>query len=104
MLKSLSKVDIQKLAQIVRDETGIQVLEKNYSMLESRIRSHIIKLGLSSMEEYWSHFQANEKSERDLLQSLMTTHYTFFFREYAHFEVLEKWISEELPRLRERFE
>ncbi|MCB0361578.1 MAG: response regulator, partial [Bdellovibrionales bacterium] len=29
---------------------------------------------------------------------------TFFFREYSHFEMLEKWIELELPRLKSRFE
>ncbi|MES2803613.1 MAG: CheR family methyltransferase [Bdellovibrionota bacterium] len=104
MLVSLKKDDIHRLAQIVRDETGNHVQEKNFSMLESRIRSHILKLGLQSIEDYWSYFQANEKIERGVLQSLMTTHYTFFFREYVHFEVLEKWIGEEGPRLKDRFE
>lgn len=104
MLASLSKNDIQRLAQIVREETGNHVQEKNFPMLESRIRSHILKLGLQSMEDYWYYFQANEKTEREVLQSLMTTHYTFFFREFVHFEILEKWIADEGPRLKERFE
>lgn len=104
MLVSLKKEDIQRLAQIVREETGNHVQEKNFSMLESRIRSHVLKLGLQSMDAYWSYFKANEKAERELLQSLMTTHYTFFFREFVHFEVLGKWIDTESGRLKERFE
>lgn len=104
MLISLTKPDILKLAQVVREETGNHIQEKNYSMLESRIRGHILKLGFESFEDYWIYFQSNEKQERQLLKSLMTTHYTFFFREYAHFEVLEKWITDEEPRLKDRFE
>ena len=104
MLVNLTKADLLRLAQVVRDETGNQVQEKNFPMLESRIRSHILKLGLASIEDYWVHFQAHEKEERELLQSLMTTHYTFFFREYTHFELLEKWVNEESERLKARFE
>jgi chemotaxis protein methyltransferase CheR len=104
MLVTLKKEDILRLAQIVREETGNVVQEKNFSMLESRIRSHILKLEIKSMDAYWSYFQANEKSEREVLQSLMTTHHTFFFREYVHFEILENWINKEGPRLKERFE
>ncbi len=103
MLVTVDKADILRLAQIVREETGNHVQEKNYAMLESRIRAHILKLGFKTIQDYWTHFQANEKSERELLQSLMTTHYTFFFREYAHFELLEKWIGEEIDTLKSRF-
>lgn len=101
---SFEKSDILKLAQIVREETGNQVQEKNYPMLESRMRNHLLKLGVSSLAEYWQYFSQNEKQERELLQSLMTTHYTFFFREYAHFEVLLEWIKNEGSRIKERFE
>jgi chemotaxis protein methyltransferase CheR len=104
MLVNLSRSDLLRLAQVVRDETGNHVQEKNFPMLESRIRGHVLKLGLSSIEDYWVYFNANEKQERELLQSLMTTHYTFFFREYAHFEILGKWIEEESERLKVRFE
>ncbi len=104
MLKALSRSDIERLAQIVREETGNQVLEKNFPMIESRIRTHIAKLGLSDIEGYWLHFRGHEEQERDALQSLMTTHYTFFFREYAHFEVLEEWLNRELPQLKARYE
>lgn len=104
MLVTLSKSDLQRLSQIIREETGNQIQEKNHSMIESRIRSHILKLGLESVKEYWEHFQANERAEREVIQSLMTTHYTFFFREFAHFELLEKWVKDEFSRLKERFE
>lgn len=102
MLAALSPGDISRLADIVREETGNQVMEKNHSMLESRIRSRLMKLGLPSMEKYWEHFSQHEREEREVLKSLMTTHYTFFFREYAHFEALEKWVTQEAARLKER--
>lgn len=96
--------DLQRLAGIVREVTGNQVLEKNFSMLESRMKTHLLHLGISSMVEYWSYYSKNETQENEVLQSLMTTHHTFFFREFAHFEVLQQWISENLVRIKERFE
>jgi chemotaxis protein methyltransferase CheR len=100
----LDRSDLERLAQIVRDETGNQVQEKNFSMLSSRLQGRLIKLGLSTMEEYWKHFSSQEAEEREVLQGLMTTHYTFFFREYAHFEALAKWIDQESARLKERYQ
>ncbi len=104
MTVAISRQDVLRLADIVREETGNHVQEKNFSMLESRIRSHILKLGIDSIEQYWDHFKLNEKEERESLQSLMTTHYTFFFREFAHFEILENWISEEIEKIKVRYE
>lgn len=99
----VGRSDIHRLAQIVREETGNQVQDKNFMMLESRIKVHLGKLGFKTMSEYWNYFEKNEMEERRILQSLMTTHYTFFFREYGHFEMLEKWIEEEAERLQRKF-
>ena len=96
--------DIPRLARVVRELTGNQILEKNYSMLESRMNTHVMKLQMQSMDEYWEYYKAHEAQERDCLQSLMTTHHTFFFREYVHFELLENWIEQNAGRLKERFE
>jgi chemotaxis protein methyltransferase CheR len=100
MLFPISQEDILRLAQVVREETGNQVQNKNFSMLEARMRTHVTKLKFKTMSEYWTYFQTNETSEREALQSLMTTHYTFFFREFAHFEVLKKWIDDNFVRLK----
>ncbi len=104
MVNPLKKGDVLRLAQIVREETGNEVQEKNYTMIEARMRSRLNELGMDSMEDYWNHFDEHEVAEREALLSLMTTHYTFFFREYAHFEVLGRWIELNALRLKERFQ
>lgn len=98
-----STSDLLKLAEIVREETGNRIQEKNYAMIEARMRSYLVRLGLESLTDYWQHFEANELIERGNLQSIMTTHYTFFFREYAHFEILENWLKSEGARLKTRY-
>lgn len=102
-MSTFTKSDILRLAEIVRDETGNDVQEKNFPMLESRIRTHMMKIGITAMSDYWQHFERNEEKERETLQSLMTTHYTFFFREFAHFEILQQWIETEHLRIKERY-
>ena len=94
--------DFERLAQIVREETGNVVTERNHPMLESRLRTHMSKIGVTSMDAYWSHFKTHERDERETLKGLMTTHYTFFFREYAHFEGIESWIEQSAARLKAR--
>ena len=63
------------------------------STIETRLRSRMMKLGLSDFDEYSHYLSANESSERSVLRGLMTTHHTFFFREFQHFDVLQDWIS-----------
>ena len=94
MAITFSKADLNRLAQIVREETGNEVNDRNFSMIESRVRSRMMELGVSSLEQYWELFQNNERQEREALKGLLTTHHTFFFREYAHFEVLESWLTQ----------
>lgn len=103
MLVDVGAADIFKLAEIIRAETGNQVAEKNHSMIVSRIRTRLLKLGLESMDLYWSYFADHEVEEREVLRNLMTTHYTFFFREYVHFEILQQWIALNAQRLKERY-
>ncbi|MCX6119265.1 MAG: response regulator [Proteobacteria bacterium] len=97
------KNDLLRLAQIVKEETGNNVQEKNFSMLESRLKARMLKLGIGDIQDYWIHFSKNEQLERQQWQSLMTTHYTFFFRESVHFEQLEKWIDANVEKIKSRY-
>lgn len=103
MLVEVRSSDISRLSEVIREETGNQVAEKNHSMIVSRIRTHVMKLGFADMDQYWQHFAQHEFAEREVLRGLMTTHYTFFFREFVHFEVLKDWISGNADRLKSRF-
>ncbi len=79
---------IKKVSDIVAKESGNVFGEDQYSMVVNRIRKRMIDLGNLAAEEYEVHLQNNEMSESDFLVSLLTTHHTFFFREFAHFEFL----------------
>ncbi len=103
MSNVFTKVDLERIAKIVKEETGNNVQEKNYSMLESRLKARMLKLSLPNVTSYWDYFAKHEVEERQHLQSLMTTHYTFFFRESIHFEQLEKWVDQNAEMLKKRF-
>ena len=49
MIDFMTHDDLHRLAEIVREETGNLVQEKNYPMLESRIRGHFLKLDRKSV-------------------------------------------------------
>jgi len=84
---------VLKVARIVTEETGNRVEEKNLNTIETRLRSRLLRLGLKDFEAYETHLAAHELEERVALKGLMTTHHTFFFREFQHFDVLQEWIA-----------
>lgn len=94
---------IREVSKIVSSMAGIQLGQKQESMIDSRLRSRIIKLGLSGFSEYLRYLKAHEEAESQALLSLMTTHHTYFFREFSHFEfLLNHFLPQAIERARKR--
>lgn len=85
---SSEKATVDEVCKIVSEMSGIQLGEKQYSMVENRLKTRILKLSLESFADYLDYLKKHKESESQALLSLMTTHHTFFFREFAHFEYL----------------
>ena len=81
---------INRISKIANEESGIQLSEKNYSMIESRLRKRFSILGISTPLEYLNYLNKNLITEKIAIVSLLTTHHTYFFREYFHFDDIEK--------------
>lgn len=77
-----------EVSKIVSDIAGIQLGEKQQSMVESRLKSRMLKIGLNSADDYLAYLRLHKESETEVLLSLLTTHHTFFFREFTHFEYI----------------
>lgn len=82
--------EITSLCNLIGKITGVQLGDKQRSMVVSRLKRRAIDLGLKRFEDYFDYFRKNEKVETDALVSLLTTHHTYFFREFSHFQYLEK--------------
>lgn len=67
---------------------GIQLGPKQSTMVESRLKSRMSRLGHETFGEYLDHLQHKPEIESQALLSLLTTHHTYFFREFPHFEYL----------------
>lgn len=81
---------VQTVSQIVMEISGVQLGDRQTSMVQSRLQKRISDLKLSGSEEYLSYLNANRTKEVSALVSLLTTHHTYFFREFSHFEYLEQ--------------
>jgi chemotaxis protein methyltransferase CheR len=79
---------VRIVSDIVGKITGIQLGTREANMVKSRLSTRMSELGLTSPHDYLRHLDANRVSESSALVSLLTTHHTYFFREYAQFDYL----------------
>ena len=87
---------VQELCKIAADLTGVQLTDRHQIMITSRLQKRLVDLKLNSLSEYLMFYRHNRHQEDQKLISLLTTHHTYFFREYSHFEFL---LSDVLPPL-----
>ena len=85
---------VEKVANIVHKISGNKLGEKQAFMIETRVRKRMLELGIKSADEYLRFIESNIQKESGVLVGLITTHHTFFFREFSHFELLKKYLPE----------
>lgn len=78
----------ERISNLIRERTGVHLEARHHAMIESRLRVRIHALKLSTLEEYVNHLEKHIHEELTDLISLLTTHHTYFFREYSQFEFL----------------
>ena len=81
---------INKVSSIVHQISGNRLGEKQAFMVETRAKKRMLELGIKEAKDYLKHIEKHVESESGILVGLITTHHTFFFREFLQFEVLQK--------------
>ncbi|PIK16601.1 CheR family methyltransferase [Halobacteriovorax sp. JY17] len=95
---------VEKVSTIVARISGNVLGEKQALMVQTRIKKRMSELGLSTAEEYIRHIDLHKEKEAGVLVSLLTTHHTFFFREFTHFEHLKTNLPELIGKVKARGE
>lgn len=90
---------IVKLSSIITRITGVQLGEKQRHMVESRLTKRMLDLNLKTLEEYYSYFEQHEHEETQGLISLLTTHHTYFFREFSQIQYVCETMLPELIKI-----
>jgi chemotaxis protein methyltransferase CheR len=88
--KTRSGSALDEICRIGHKLTGVQLSGRHQEMVKARLTSRINDLGLKGLAEYLDYLRAHPTLEEPRLVSLITTHHTFFFREFVHFEFVQK--------------
>jgi len=88
--------DFIRLTEYLRENFGIN-LEKKRVLVESRLNNHLVKLGFNAYSDYID-YAINDASGEEISQivNILTTNFTYFMREWDHFNYLKSVVLPEL--------
>jgi chemotaxis protein methyltransferase CheR len=95
----------QRFARLAYDKAGIAIKPEKEALVQARVAKRIRALSLESAERYIDFLESDPTGE-ELTQflDLISTHFTSFFREPDHFQLLEaearRWAEEGRRRVR----
>lgn len=97
MLK-LKDEDFLKLVNYIQANYGINLSTKKI-MIESRLSQTILNLGYKDFDTYVHHIlHTSSKSDIEIMLNKLTTNYTYFMREFEHFEYFKNVILPDLEK------
>lgn len=89
---TLSQQDFIRLVQFVKKNYGID-LSKKMQLIMGRLSNTIISMGYNSFTEYIDHVISSKNPEDlEVMLNKLTTNYTYFMREEAHFNFFRETI------------
>lgn len=92
------------VSEIVGKVSGNILGDAQQTMVVSRLRKRLIDLGRVTPEQYFIYLKNNYDDEVSKLVSILTTHHTFFFREFSHFDFILQKLPNIIASLKERGE
>ncbi len=84
--KAPRKDIIREVSALIQQITGVQLGENQRLMVEGRLKRRMKEIGVATLDDYLSFLESDPQGESKALVSLLTTHYSYFFREHAHFD------------------
>lgn len=96
--QQLTEQCFSQIAVWLYEKTGISLTSQKRMLVSSRLMQRLRVLQLNSFEEYLGRI-VSDSAEAQIAINLLTTNETYFFREEAHFKLLESLVKNNvLPR------
>jgi chemotaxis protein methyltransferase CheR len=91
----ISQEAFEQISRYVNRTYGINLSDAKRNLVENRLFKRLRYLRMSSYAQYINHiFEPAGKPELDLLCDFLSTNKTYFYREPAHFDFVEKILTE----------
>jgi chemotaxis protein methyltransferase CheR len=89
----------RKITDLMYAAIGLSFSDSKKPLVSSRLSSRIQRLGLDSYEDYFALIAGGQDGgEFQMAVDLLTTNETYFFREPAHYALLEQELTAHKPR------
>ena len=96
---TLSPAAFERITGLMHATIGLSFPEHKRSLVSSRLGPRVQRLGLGSYEDYAALIDSDaDGGEFQMAVDLLTTNETYFFREPAHYALIEEVLSAEKPR------
>lgn len=98
MQNNLHDNTYRAIAALMHSTVGLSFNDSKKALIASRLAPRIQRLGMGGFEDYLSLISSsNDGGEFQMAVDLLTTNETYFFREPAHFDLLERELSKNRP-------
>ncbi len=98
-MKAMSDATYRRITDLMYATIGLSFNDSKKPLVSSRLASRIERLGLDGFEDYFALISAaQDGGEFQMAVDLLTTNETYFFREPAQYELLEKELTATKPR------
>jgi chemotaxis protein methyltransferase CheR len=96
---ALSDATYRNIAGLMHAAVGLSFTDSKKPLVSSRLAPRIQRLGLAGFEDYLALISDDaDGGEFQFAVDLLTTNETYFFREPAHYELLERELAATRPR------
>lgn len=97
-MPALNDRTFERITGLMHASIGLSFAPSKKPLVSSRLSPRIQRLGLDSFEDYAALIETDESGEFQMAVDLLTTNETYFFREPAHFALLETTLAQDKPR------
>jgi len=98
-MEALRDDTYRKITSLMYDSIGLSFNDSKKSLVSSRLAPRIQRLGIDGFEDYLALIGGQaDGGEFQMAIDLLTTNETYFFREPAHYDLLEQELARTKPR------
>jgi chemotaxis protein methyltransferase CheR len=98
-MQALRDDTFRALSTLMHEAVGLHFTDSKKPLVSSRLAARVQRLGLDGFDDYVRLIKSpGDGGEFQMAVDLLTTNETYFFREPAHYELIERELSRDKPR------